>query len=116
MSSHYLVELYSPKPAWLGLSDAARQDFFLAIGAAMPTLSALGVEPLAFGRADQTKPHAAGQSYFALWRCPNAAALDALIEGIAQSGWHDYFTTVNSAGQGMDLLAHAGDLCGAAPG
>jgi hypothetical protein len=32
-----------------------------------------------------------------------AAAMNALVSGIAASGWHDYFETINAAGPGVDL-------------
>ena len=111
---HYLAELYTPKPAWLGLSAEERQRFFAAIGSAMPALSSLGVEALALGKVDQTKLHAAPQTFFAVWRCPDDAALDALVSGIAQSGWHDYFETVNAGGDATDLVGHLAQLSEAA--
>ena len=108
--AHYLVELYSPKPAWLALEPRQRKGFFEAVGAAMPALAGLGVEPVAFGETDRSKAHAATQEFFAIWRCPDDAALNALVNGIAQSGWHDYFDTVNAGGEGMDLLGHLAQL------
>ncbi len=36
---HYLLELYSPKPAWLALDGAARQAYFDTVGAGMAALS-----------------------------------------------------------------------------
>lgn len=109
--AHYLAELYTPKPAWLDLTNDERQQFFAAISAAMPALSALGIEALALGKVDQTKLHAAPQTFFAVWRCANDAALDALLSGIAQSGWHDYFDTINAGGQATDLDGHIAELC-----
>ncbi|MBN7761641.1 hypothetical protein JYP52_10870 [Nitratireductor aquibiodomus] len=108
--AHYLAELYTPKPAWLDLSESERQEFFTGIGSAVPALSALGVEALALGKVDQTKRHAAPQTFFAIWRCPDDAALDALISGIAQSGWHDYFDTINAGGEATDLAGHLTQL------
>ncbi|TNE69312.1 MAG: hypothetical protein EP336_02220 [Rhodobacteraceae bacterium] len=108
--AHYLTELYTPKPAWLDLSGDRRQRFFDAIGAAIPALSALGVEALAFGKVDWTRLHSAPQAFFAVWRCPDDAALGALVSGIAQSGWHDYFETVNAGGEATDLTSHLAQL------
>lgn len=108
--AHYLAELYTPKPAWLDLSDDQRQEFLAAIGSAMPALSTLGVEALALGRVDQTKLYSAPQTFFAVWRCPDAAALDAFVSGVAQSGWHDYFETVNAGGEATDLVGHFAQL------
>ena len=108
--AHYLAELYTPKPAWLALTETERQQFFAAIGAAMPALSALGVEALALGKVDRTKAHAAPQTFFAVWRCPDDAALGALVDRIAQSGWHDYFETINAGGEATDFPGHLAQL------
>lgn len=108
--AHYLTELYAAKPAWLALSPQERQQFFNAIGFAMPALSALGVEPLALGKVDQSKLHSATHPFFAVWRCPDDAALEALVGGIAQSGWHEYFDTINAGGEGTDLAGHLAQL------
>ncbi|MFV0473030.1 MAG: DUF6616 family protein [Pikeienuella sp.] len=106
----YLAELYSPKPAWRALSADERRAFFDRIGQGMAGLLALGIEPLAFCATDGGKPHAGEAPFFALWRCPDEAALDALIGGIAQTGWHDYFETSNLAGAGEDIVTHLGRL------
>lgn len=108
--THYLAELYTPTPAWLALSPEARQQFFEAIGAGMAGLSALGVEPIALGETDATTLHGASQPFFAIWRGPDASAIDALVQGIAASGWHDYFETVNATGAGVSLTAHLSQL------
>lgn len=108
--THYLAELYTPKPAWLALDAQDRQSFFAGIGAGMAGLSALGVEPIALGEVDTKVLHAPPQSFFALWRCADEAALGALVSGIAASGWHDYFETVNAGGAGTDLLGHLTQL------
>lgn len=108
--THYLSELYTPKQAWLALDAAARNRFFEAVGSGLAGLSALGVEPIAFGAVDPSKRYAAPHRYFALWRFPDEGALDALLAGIAASGWHDYFETVNAAGKGVDLAGHLGQL------
>lgn len=110
----YLVELYTPKPAWLALDQSSRQQFFATIGSGLTAISALGIEAIALGEVDATKLHAAPQTFFAIWHCPDDAALDALLSGIAASGWHDYFTTINAAGAGSDLADHLRRLSGLA--
>lgn len=104
--AHYLAELYSPKPAWLALDQIGRSQFFETVGAGMGALSALGVEPIALGQTDAQTLHAPSQAFFAIWRAPDAAAIAALVAGIAASGWHDYFETINATGPGVDLGAH----------
>ena len=49
---HYLAELYTPTPAWLSLSQTARQQFFEAIGTGMANLAPPRVEPIALGGTD----------------------------------------------------------------
>ena len=107
---HYLLELYSPKPAWLALDSAARQAYFAAVGAGMAALSGMGAEALAMGAIDGGKLHAAPQQFYAVWRFADALALDALLAGIAATGWHDYFETLNAAGPGVELPTHLAQL------
>nr|WP_238379716.1 DUF6616 family protein [Celeribacter ethanolicus] len=45
-----------------------------------------------------------------MWRCPDDAGLGALVSGIAQSRWHDYFETVNAGGEATDLTSHLAQL------
>ena len=108
--TYYLAELYSPKSSWHALSAEGRQSFFEKVGAGMGGLAALGIEALALGPVDVTKPYAPEQSFFAIWRFPDEAALDMLIAGITATGWHDYFDTINAAGAGTDLPGHLAQL------
>ncbi|MGB6190415.1 MAG: DUF6616 family protein [Aeromonas molluscorum] len=104
--THYLAELYTPKAAWLALSLDARHQFFEAVGAGMASLSALRVEPIALGETHAATLHGASQPFFAIWRGPDAAAIEVLVQGIAASGWHNYFETVNATGAGVSLGEH----------
>lgn len=108
--SLYLAELYSPKPAWLALDANQRAAFFALVGGGMEALAAMGVEVLAIGARDAGKIHAATHAFFALWRFPDEAALDALLAGIAATGWHDYFDTINAAGADVGFEAHLAQL------
>ncbi|MBN9054585.1 MAG: hypothetical protein BGO06_18350 [Shinella sp. 65-6] len=112
--AHYLAELYTPKQAWLDLPEEQRQRFFAGVGSSMPALAALGVEALALGKVDRSRLHSSEHAFFAIWRCLDDAGLEALISGIAQSGWHDYFDTVNAGGEGVDFMGHLAQLSEAA--
>lgn len=68
------------------------------------------IEAVALGETEACAVHAAPQQFFAIWRAPDAKALDVLISGIAGSGWHDYFDTVNAVGSGIDLHGHLAKL------
>lgn len=107
---HYLLELYSPKPAWLELDGAARQAYFAMVAGGMAALSGMGAEALAMGAIDGGKLHGAPQQFYAVWRFPDEAGLDALLAGIAATGWHAYFETLNAAGPAVDFPAHLAQL------
>lgn len=108
--THYLVELYAPKPAWLTLDAGGRAAFFKAVGTGLEALGDLGIEPVTLSEIDGDMEHAAPQRFLAIWCCSDKAAADALTAGIAASGWHDYFDTINAAGAQGDLTAHLGQL------
>src|SRR5690606_19614492 len=108
--AHYLAELYSPKPAWLALDQNGRRQFFETIGAGMGALPALGVEANALGQADAAPLQPPCAQFVPNRRAPDAAAIAALVSGIAASGWHDYFDTINAAGPGVDLNGHLAQL------
>jgi hypothetical protein len=108
----YLAELYSPRPAWLALTPEQRQAYFARIAEGMPGLNELGVEVLAMG---ETEPalHGAPQRFFAIWRLPDAKVRDALLAAISETGWHDYFDTINATGPAVDFPTHLGQLAAA---
>ncbi|MFE8585861.1 DUF6616 family protein [Sphingomonas sp. NCPPB 2930] len=108
--THHLTELYSPKPAWLALDQLDRQRFFEKIGAGMAALSVISVEAIAFSEAEAAVVHAPSHRFFALWRAPDASAIEALVHSIAASGWHDYFETVNVTGSGVGINDHLAQL------
>ena len=110
--AHYLAELYSPTAQWLALPQPERQQYFAKIGAGMPALTELGVEVLALGETSLCI-HGASQKFFALWRLPNAEITHILMSAIADTGWHDYFETINAVGAGVDFPAHLQQLAAA---
>lgn len=107
---HYLVELYSPKPAWLALPQSARADFFAAIGQAMAPLAEQGVEALTLAETERTIAHASPHQFLAIWRFPTPASGQMLLAGIAASGWYDYFDTVNASCASTDFASHLAAL------
>lgn len=72
----------------------------------MGALSALGVDAVARGETDAATLNPPSQRFFAIWRAPDAGAMNALVSGIAASGWHDYFDRINATGSGVDLNRH----------
>ncbi len=110
---HYLIELYTPKPAWLALPAQQRQQFLEGIRSGMGGLSSLGVEVLALGETEPDIDHASAHRFLGIWRCPGAQARDALLAGIGASGWYGYFDHVNAASAGGDFAAHLAALASA---
>lgn len=108
--TYYLAELYNPKAAWIALPKEEKQAFFATISAGMGSLSEFGIEPLAFGQTDPSQLHPAQQQFFAIWKFSDKAAVTALLEAIAATGWHDYFDTINAAGEATDMSAHLTQL------
>ena len=108
--SCYLLELYSPKPAWRDLDPNARAAFFDRIGANLGPLAELGIEAVALGECDPRILHTGGHAFFGVWRAPDEIALQTLVDGIAASGWHDYFRTVNAGGRSVALSEHIKQL------
>lgn len=105
-----LVELYAPKPAWLSLNPVERQAFFARVGEGISAMTARGIEPIAFGDADPDLAHGTDRRFFAIWRVPDRTALDALVQGIGASGWHDFFDTINAAGPVTGIDEHIAQL------
>ncbi|MCZ7893858.1 hypothetical protein O9X99_19465 [Agrobacterium salinitolerans] len=108
--SYFLAELYSAKPSWKALSGEARAAFFARIGAGMSALSQAGIEVITTGAVNTSLGHASPHEFFALWRCRDRQALSLLVEAIADSGWHDYFDTVNAGGEGAGMANHLQQL------
>ncbi|MDM7851946.1 DUF6616 family protein [Pseudochrobactrum kiredjianiae] len=104
--THYLAELYSPKATWIALPKEEKLAFFATIGAGMGSLTEFGIEPLAFGETDPSQLHPAQQQFFAIWKFSDKAAVTILLEAIAATGWHDYFDTINAAGEATDMNTH----------
>lgn len=95
--SHYLVEFYTPNPAWLAMSANQRQHFLGGIGLALNQLSSLGIEVLSLAETDSSIDQGTTYKFLGIWRFPDQNARDALLAGIKASGWYDYFDHVNAA-------------------
>ncbi|KWC73692.1 hypothetical protein LGM63_32600 [Burkholderia cepacia] len=108
--SHYLVELYSPSPAWEILSDDHRRVFLDGIAKGMAELGTLGIEMLTLSEVASDVPRSTHHRFVGIWRFPDATARDALLQGIHDSGWYRYFHHVNAATQEGELGEHLNTL------
>ncbi|MDD9650547.1 DUF6616 family protein [Klebsiella pasteurii] len=107
---HYLVELYTPNAAWRGLSPEHRQQFISGIQAAMGGLAGSGIELLTLAETDTAVDHSTSHRFLGIWRFPDAQARNALLAGIAASGWYDYFDHINAAAATGGMEEHLRSL------
>lgn len=108
--THMLIELYEPKSAWLCLDAEEREAFFAHISEGMSALTALGIEPIAFGDITPDIVHGTDRRFYAIWRVPHRDGIGALVDGIAASGWHEFFDTINAAGPATGIAEHLAQL------
>lgn len=103
---HYLIELYTPKPAWLRLPASDRQAFLDAIAQAMAGMAEQGIELLTLAETDAGIDQASPHRYLGIWRFAGRQSRDALLAGIAASGWYAYFDHLNAACGTGDMPQH----------
>ncbi|WP_286070079.1 DUF6616 family protein [Stenotrophomonas sp. 57] len=108
--SHTFIELYTATPAWTTLPPEQRSAFFARIGAGMQQFDPVRITPLAMGRIAAGVPHSSDAQFYAVWRCAGREEVDALVAGIAATGWHEYFTTTHAAGAMDSMAQHLADL------
>ena len=108
--SHTLIELYTASPAWAALPPEQRTAFFDRIGAGMQHFDPARITAVAMGRVLSGVAHGSSEQFYAVWRCESREDADALVEGIAATGWHRYFTTTNALGADDGMAQHLTDL------
>lgn len=108
--SCYLIELYSPKPAWLALTRDQRHIFLEGIGAGMANLAAAGIEILALSQTRAEITCASPHQFVGIWRFSSPELRDTLLEAISNSGWYHYFDHINAASDGGDFIHHLKEL------
>lgn len=108
--SYTLIELYTATPAWTALPPDQRTAFFTRIGAGMQQFDPVRIAPVAMGRVAEGAAHGGSEQFYAVWRCESRGDADALLEGIAATGWHQYFATTNAVGADDGMGQHLADL------
>ncbi|WP_353075883.1 DUF6616 family protein [Stenotrophomonas sepilia] len=108
--SYTLIELYTATPAWTALPRDQRTAFFTRIGAGMQQFDPVRIAPVAMGRVAGGAAYGGSEQFYAVWRCASREDADALLEGIAATGWHQYFATTNAVGADDGMGRHLADL------
>lgn len=106
----YLVECYSPNARWLALSTDERHAFLQQIQHGMAALAELPVDILTLAPTTSGIDRQSAHRFLGIWRFGNEAARAALLQGIAASGWYDYFDHENLAAAEVGFVEHMQDL------
>lgn len=93
---HTFIELWTPNDNWKALSPDERAAFMEGVGGAMGQMSEAGISTLGWGEVDADTPYPCEYRFVAVWTAPDRAAIEMLEQGIAASGWYDYFDQVNA--------------------
>lgn len=101
-----LVELYTPKAAWLALASDERSRYLAGVREAVAGLGAAGVSCFALGRVHHGVDRAAPHTDFGVWTARDDGALRLFLDGLGASGWYDHFDHVNGAGPNEGLEHH----------
>jgi uncharacterized protein DUF6616 len=96
---YLMIEAWTPKPAWLALTEAERTEYVTAVGEGAAALAEQGVTPLAWGLTDEAS-HGTEHVAFAVWECGSRAGCDALRAAIAGAGWYELFDQIDFGGEG----------------
>lgn len=76
-------------------------------------MAAARIELLALGDIDPDTARTSGYRLVGTWRLGDTAGRDALLAGIAASGWYDAFVHVNAATVGDGRADHPAGLAAA---
>jgi hypothetical protein len=99
---HLYVELFKAKDAWLALSTDERGAYMQRVGSSLQGVLDAGAELVGVGAADPRTSHHAGFDFYAVWRLPNADAVQQFENGVEQDDWYTYFEQVNASGELVD--------------
>ncbi|HET8753603.1 MAG TPA: DUF6616 family protein [Salinimicrobium sp.] len=97
------VEQWNVTQKWMELSKQERADYFEKIGPGIEELMKLGVENVGWAMNDEHTPYRGDYRYMAVWKMPSLDAVEKLEDAVADMGWHEYFSQVNSRGKIMPL-------------
>lgn len=93
------VELWTPKPNWLELSAAEREEYFETVGSEIAELTQGGTEIVGFAVNDEETDQRIDHRYLATWTMPSKEDVHKLEENLSEAGWYDYFDQENARGE-----------------
>ncbi|WP_159473342.1 DUF6616 family protein [Dyadobacter sp. 3J3] len=95
---YIFVEMWNPKQAWLDLPTSERTAYVAAVGGAVESVLASGVEIITWSFNDNTIDNFNGFQYFAIWKFPTLDLVTSFQKMVVDAGWYNYFEQVNASG------------------
>ena len=90
-----LIILWQPNATWAALSDAEQKDYLRSLDTAVNEARSFGVMTLGWSKIDQQISRAVEQGYVGVFAMSDEESIRELDKNIEQSGWYDYFDSVN---------------------
>lgn len=112
---HIFIELWKFKDTWRDAGVDARAEYVEKLAPVVQAMTSAGVEIIAWGYNDATVDRRVDYDVFGVYRMPNRELFEKLQEGVAASGWYEYFEHVNAGGMAMSPPAILGDHIMLAP-
>ncbi len=97
------VEQWNVTKKWMDLSKEERRNYMNKVKNSITEMSRGGIENLGWAMNDEHTPYRSDYRYTALWKLPSEEAVKDFEKGIADAGWHEYFSQVNSRGKILPL-------------
>lgn len=97
------VELWNVTQKWMDLSKEDRRAYFDKVEGGMKQLMEEGVENVGWSMNDEHTPNRSDYRYMAVWKLPSLDYVEKLEKAVADAGWYDYFSQVNSRGKIMPI-------------
>lgn len=104
------VELWTPKPSWLELSEKERESYFDGVASEIESLTQEGIEVVGFTVNDEETPHGVDHRYSAAWTMPSEDHAEMLEEAVEEAGWYEYFDQLNARGKLLSPEDAFGDM------
>lgn len=95
---HVLIAAWTPKPAWLALTEAERADYAATAKAGVAALEEQGIRALGWGWLDEAS-RGIDRAAFAVWDCGSEAGLAVFRAAVVDAGWDEYFDQIDFGGE-----------------
>ena len=106
------VELWTPRQAWLDLSQEERREYFNQVRGEIQAHTSEGIQVVGFALNGQETAYRSDFQYIAVWQMPSPEHVEMLEESVSQTGWYEYFEQENASGELISPTAALADIVG----